>query len=309
MPVIGHAFAGWATAELAAAADDTPATRSRLLPALVIAAYLPDIAAEAGRAIGFETAQLWSHSLVAAAAASPVLAWLSRRLLGIGFRRAVFLAAVSVGLHDVIDIFQSADRLPFFPLSSYSMASGQWLPEGLLPEAAIFAPIALLTAAWRRHASPAGPSRVTRPGLLLLIAAAASAAGMNRFRAAREATADAALFAIASGEYRQALAMLESADRWPAPAKPGRIDYLRAEAYIGLKDRPIAEGFYLASLRKDPTYMFALADLVKLYVSGDDPLEVRRGRAEPYLAQLRRFDEPYARKIVALAESRLGRQR
>lgn len=302
MPVVGHAFMGWTTAELA---EGVGAFRPTVLstPALIAAAYLPDIASFVGLTLGVETSRAWSHSLVAAAIASPILGLALQRLLDTGVARGWALAAVSLGLHDTVDALHSADRMLFYPLSTLTLATHP-LPGGFLVETALFGGLGVLAASWRRRRGVPWPG--ARPAVVTLVAVAIVALGTSRLREAREADADAAFEAGARGDYGAALLRLDSATRWPAPAKPGRIDYLRAEAYNGLKDRESAERYYLASLRKDPGYVYALADIVKFYVLDDESVEVRRSRAHPFLERLRRHDDPYARKIVALAESRLG---
>ena len=54
-----------------------------------------------------------------------------------------------------------------------------------------------------------------------------------------------------------------------------------------LGDRDQAEAHYLRSLRADPGYFWALADLALLHARGPEPAEERRRRAVPLLARLR----------------------
>jgi len=86
--------------------------------------------------------------------------------------------------------------------------------------------------------------------------------------------------------YREALVLLDQAERWPSPAKPGRVDYLRASAFLALGDRLRAERYYLRSDEADPGYFWTVADLALFYASGAQPVDVRRQAAAPYIARL-----------------------
>jgi tetratricopeptide (TPR) repeat protein len=306
MPIVGHAFVGWATAELAVPIGQADGRESVAVPAILAAAYLPDLLGQAGVVLGFAPARLYCHSLVVGAVIIPIFALFLAPILG-GFKKSLWLIGLSVGLHDVLDILQSSDRLPLYPISTVPTRLPVHLPGGLLNETMIFGGAALAIATLRgRESLLARSAPIAR---LVFLSAfgllAVGAVGTSRLRNNREAQADAAMIAIEHGEYSKALGLLDAAAAWPAPSKPGRIDYLRGEAYDGLNDRASAESCYLLSLQKDPTYMWALADLVLFYVSGNESLDVRRAKALPYLRRLRAHDEPYAGRVVAAARARL----
>lgn len=306
VPVLGHAVVGWATAEIT---PPSPAeSRSLFLPAMLIASYFPDLVGQAAAGAGIERARLMSHSVVLGAAAAPLLGMATARILG-GFSRATFLIALSILLHDVLDALQATDRVPFYPLSDVGLQFPIVIPSGLLGELGLVGALAGLVVGVHRRWSRTRLQRNHRPlgvrGLVTLVVLSATAVVTHRLGMLREAQATAAFVAIEQGRYREALAGLDGADRWPAPAKPGRTDYLRGEAHRGLGDRVSAERWYLSSLRKDPSYMWALADLVSLYASGSEPLDQRRERVRPYFDRLRRYPEPYARKVLQMTADRL----
>jgi tetratricopeptide (TPR) repeat protein len=117
---------------------------------------------------------------------------------------------------------------------------------------------------------------------LLLLAVAAT----QYLRDVRERQLDLAWTMISRKQGASALDVLDQAERWPSTARPGRIDYARAEAYADMGQRAKAEQYYLRSYRADPSCFWTVADLAVFYASSDEPLEVRRRRAAPYLSRL-----------------------
>jgi tetratricopeptide (TPR) repeat protein len=108
--------------------------------------------------------------------------------------------------------------------------------------------------------------------------------------------------------YQVALEVLARAERWPSTTKPGRIDYVRAEAYAGMGDRRRAEMYYLRADRADPTYFWTVADLTIFYASSSDPIAERRRLVAPYLNRLRSEFEghPALPKVLSRVERKLA---
>ena len=87
--------------------------------------------------------------------------------------------------------------------------------------------------------------------------------------------------------YKNNLLKVTQAEKWPGIAKPGRIEYLKAEAYAGLGDYNKAESYYLRSYKSDPEYFWCVADMAIFYASSDKSVFERRHLALPYLSRLK----------------------
>jgi tetratricopeptide (TPR) repeat protein len=123
---------------------------------------------------------------------------------------------------------------------------------------------------------------ITTTAILLGIAAMT-----NHLRQTREAQLERARQSShVNHRYKETLLLLNEAERWPSTAKPGRIDYLRGWTYSQLGDRKQAEDYYLRSLRADPSYFWAVADLAYFYASAPERREVRQSKVKPYLNRL-----------------------
>ena len=109
----------------------------------------------------------------------------------------------------------------------------------------------------------------------------------HSLRDAREAQLEIGRTLVEGGTYQAGLEALARAEPWPSTTKPGRIDYLRAEAYAGMGDRQRAEDYYLRAYRADRTYFWAVADLALFYASSGKPAAERRRLTAPYASQLR----------------------
>jgi hypothetical protein len=111
--------------------------------------------------------------------------------------------------------------------------------------------------------------------------------------------------------YQAALEVLARAEPWPSTTKPGRIDYVRAEAYAGMGDRRRAETYYLRAYRADPTYFWTVADLALFYASSGGPVAERRRLVAPYLNRLRSefVGHPALPEILARVERKLAAMR
>ncbi len=322
MPVIGHAFVGLATGMLSMPGRDArnrswPASAALALwlPAGVVLAYLPDIAAEGLRAIGLRDARLLTHSVWFAIASSAVIA-LALARAGVSLGRVFGVSCVSVLGHDLLDLLQSTDRMPLWPLVKQPMHLG----AGLLPTSpawelvgfgAAFGAFVALRRRWH-HAAPGAGSTAPRPRAVWLargsIAAVVLAAlATHVLRDVRERDLERGRLLIEAGSYAQGLAVVEGARRWPSTAKPGRSEYLKAEAYAGLGDAPKAEFYYLRAYEADPTYFWVVADLAVFYASADRSDGERRRLAAVYVDRLRTdfAERPELPQILARIERKL----
>jgi hypothetical protein len=302
MPVIGHAFVGLATAAITRPAD--PTTRRAVLwaPAIVGAAYLPDVLWQIARIAGLNSWHPATHSLVMAVPLSLLFGGVLAHLAHTPFRLTSCVVFVSLGLHDVLDLLHATGRAPLWPLVRGPIDIG-WagLTLDVWSESFVYGvPAAVVTGTYfilrRRHGRQASYAcSAQRPALGLTLIAwcpigciLLAALGTQHLRDVREDELERAQECLIRRQYGEALYQAAQADRWPSVARPGRTDYLRAQAYEGMGNRILAEQFYLRSTDADPTYFWAVADLAHLYASSGEPLEARRRCAAPYISRLQR---------------------
>jgi membrane-bound metal-dependent hydrolase YbcI (DUF457 family) len=308
MPVLGHAFVGLAigvsTKPSARGPSELPGIRAASalwLPAVVALAYLPDIVAQLGLIAGWSDSRLLGHSIIFAAAVSPAIAAVLMRLAKVSFPRAFVTALVSLLVHDVLDLAQATDRAPWWPLSNRPIGADLGLiPTGLLGEAAVFGGLLVAFFALRHLAhrwagcqsavNPpiprAGPAWFIWLGHVFIVVVVLAAVVTHSLRDAREAQLETARDFVEQRAYQAGLEALARAEPWPSTTKPGRIDYVRAEAYAGMGDRQRAETYYLRAYQADRMYFWAVADLALFYASSDEPVAERRRLAAPYLSWL-----------------------
>ena len=317
MPVIGHACVGIATADAARTWRVTGSGGSRFsgfwVPIFVLVAYLPDLPGVLAPTPWASAARLLGHSLLFAALVSP-LAALALFGLGMSFRAALGWTLFSVLLHDALDFAQATDREPFWPLSRRAFGLGwEIVPRATWVEAAVFGGAAALVALGLRWArGPTGvEDRLPRRRLLeawsltLILVTAPYLTQVARND--RERDYERAEAALRGNEFALCLELLDEAERWPATKTPGRIDYLRGEAYAGLGQKSQAEEAYLRSYRAEPGYFWLVADLAAFYAGADRPLEERRRLVAPLLARLHAEfgEEPGLSEALERIERRL----
>ncbi len=325
MPVMGHAFAGLATAALVRPGRVSSAAPVFWAPALLLLAYLPDIAAQVVQVLGLGTWVPVCHSIVLAVPVALLVAVLLRRLLLVPWRACLPVAFAGIVLHDLLDVLVGHRRQLWWPIldrplsltateAELSMASEVLLFGGPL--------LALLAIRWLwgwcgdrsatelmqdRFDSARAWRQVWVAGGVTAIVLLAVAATQH-LRDLREWQLDLAWTMIGQRQSALALKLLDQAERWPSTARPGQIDYARAEAYADMGERVLAEQCYLRSYRADPSYFWAVADLAAFYASSEEPLDVRRRRAAPYLGRLTSefTNEPALPRYLAKLQRRLS---
>lgn len=269
MPVIGHAFVGMATALSVRPPQRAPRVAALWLPAMVVLAYLPDIANQVVRLAGGPDARDATHSIAFAFAAACATAVAFSQRAGLTRPRAFALAFFSILLHDALDLLQASFASPFWPISEWHVT----LPRSLIPwsvsrEAAGFAGLFAMFLVFRRlwSAPPRGESSPQvhagwrRAGRVFLASILLAAGSTHGLRGLRERDYQRAESLLLAADYLGALEAARAAERWPSVAKPGRTDYLQAQAREGLGDFATAETLYRRSMAADPTYFWSLAD-------------------------------------------------
>ena len=318
MPVIGHAFVGIATADVARTWRAKGGGPSRIsgfwVPTFVLLAYLPDLPGVLAPIHWAATGRVIGHSLLFAGVVTPVAA-VALVGLGLPFRAAFGWVLLSVLVHDTLDFAQATDRQPFWPFSDRTMGFGwELVPRATWEEVAVFGGAAALVALALRsaHGPAAALGQPSRRGRLqawgLTVALAAAAFLTQAARDARERDYGRAEQALRLNEFGRCLELLDEAEHWPATKTPGRIDYLRGEAYAGLGQRARAEEAYLRSYRAEPGYFWLVADLAAFYAAADRPIEERRRLVDPLVARLlgEFRDEPGLPEALARIEKRLA---
>jgi membrane-bound metal-dependent hydrolase YbcI (DUF457 family) len=316
MPVIGHAFVGIATADVARtwrAKGGRPSHLSGFwVPTFVLLAYLPDLPGVLSPIHWAATGRVLGHSLLFAGVVTPVAA-VALVGLGLPFRAALGWVLFSVLVHDALDFAQASDREPFWPFSDRTMGFGwELVPRATWEEVVVFGGAAALVALALRSAHrPAAVEGQPRRGRLqawgLTVALAAAAYLTQAARDVRERDYGRAEEALRLNEFGRCLELLDEAEHWPATKTPGRIDYLRGEAYAGLGQMARAEEAYLRSYRAEPGYFWLVADLAAFYAATDRPLEERRRLVDPLVARLvgEFRDEPGLPEALARIDRRL----
>jgi membrane-bound metal-dependent hydrolase YbcI (DUF457 family) len=313
MPVIGHAFVGLATAiqcEPQSGRDGRPlppAAVALWIPTVVVVSYLPDVIAQFGSMVGLSRAGLVGHSLLVGIVAGAVIGGAWARASGASLVRILSVTIGSILVHDLLDVLQATDRAPFWPWSTQIVGVGILLPRRSVSEGLLFLLLFTAFAAWRirsgrslgslellvRGDAPISTSspyaswlvwaaRGTIPAILL------AAIGTHSLRGVRERQARLAGQLLAQGRYADALLAADAADRWPWPARPGRIDLIRGEARESLGESAAAERLFLRAHEEDPTNFWAVADLAEFYAARDVPAVERRRLTQPYTDELRR---------------------
>lgn len=298
MPVIGHALVGLGTGLATVSARrrqrESQAAGSGhdyWLLLTIVLAYLPDISAQSLHAAGVADVSRLTHSIGFAAISAPIAGWLIARLGLARPRFATLVALASVLLHVLLDLLQGTDRAVLWPFSSRGINLGvAVLPSSLQGELVVAGTVvgAVVLAA-RARGIRVVPSRLGVLPVVCVGVVLALAVTTHVMRDRRELQLRYAKW-LAEGQhsYARALEVLDAAERWPSPAKPGRIDYLRAECLERLGERRRAEQHYLKSYAADPTYFWVVADLAIFYASGPSPEAARRLAAAPYVERLTR---------------------
>lgn len=323
IPVLGHMFVGLATGMVTRPPDPVqPKPASRVVIRelwdfiAVFLAFSPDIFAQALHFAGWNTAGLFFHSLLFAVM-FPTLIALAFRVSGFAHRRIFFVALISIIIHDALDLGQATDKVPFWPFSDHVIALRAFqIPSGMVYESCLFGGLFLLFLLVRRflqHPEVSGRMPETSPthlerrtstaNKILLASVVLMAIVTNVLRDTRERQLASSRALVEGGRYEEGLKLLEASEQWPSAAKPGRTDYLRGAAFLGVGDRVKAEEYFLKSFKADPTYLWVVIDLASFYAEAPLPLTLRVRLAAPYLELLRR--DFHDRKEASDASARI----
>jgi membrane-bound metal-dependent hydrolase YbcI (DUF457 family) len=301
MPVIGHAFVGMGTAMCMKPAPRASLAAPLWAPTVVTLAYLPDVVSHLSALVGFPDMRMVAHSATFAIVVSMLVAIGLARLGSISRFRAFAISALSILMHDGLDLLQATDRQAWWPFSSRQVGIDLMvIPGNPYEELLLFgAAFCVFSAAWitfrrRRRQARGTHARkrlqsvsATWIARTLTIAILLSASITHYLRGARQRQTDQVHALLQNDEFVSAIALIKEAERWPSGTKPGRFDYAVAEAYARRGDRQRSEDHYLRAYEADPSYFWVVADLAVFYASGDEPSDSRRVRTEPYLRKLK----------------------
>ena len=268
-------------------------------PFVVGLAYLPDILSQAVTLLGGGNVSYITHSVCFAIIISLAIGAGLARLRTTSFRGGTVICLFSILMHDGMDVMQSTNRQPWWPLSDRAVGFSE-NPIGPLREVVLFGlAFALFMGAWsvrnRRRIRQTPETNhemmfsttwhwINRllMGLILL-----AACGTHYLRSLRELAYEEVRREIHEGHYEAALAAADRAERWPSTAKPGRLDCARGEIFAALGDRPRADAAFERGLAADPHYFWGLADAAAFYAGSDEPASVRQAKVQPFLDQLK----------------------
>ncbi len=306
MPLIGHAVVGLITGIVTSppqtAKQKEGSWRSQLwLPALLVLAYVPDILGYILQAVGWQNAKLIGHSIFCALFYALPSAFLLQWLAGQRtFRSTYCLSWLTIVLHDVLDILQSTDRQPFWPLTQTVIGFDiNLIPSKPLHEAILFGGLLFCFFVWRsrmsqfvlfapfqkRERAPVAREWLTKILILLIISAALLT---HQLRGMSEKKMHEARRLLSQRKYEALLTSLDKIEnRWPPMAKPGRIDYMRGIALWESKDLTKAEYFLLRSYKADPMYFWCVADLALYYAVTVTEQDEKKNLMAPFLQQLK----------------------
>lgn len=304
MPVLGHAFMGLAIGiltkpERAAHPSSRPLVSELWFAITLVLAYLPDIVTQLTQFTGWRDARVVSHSVLFALIASALIAPPLSRMSSVSLRRCFGISLFSILLHDLLDLAQSTDRLPLWPIPAQPVGLNI-IPTDSLFEALLFASIFIIFLCWRHLVLKQTPDRdagpPTRRSNIRLIWIGRSTVAViiliaiftHYLRGIREHQLYEAHALLKQHDYPGILKKVELAEGWPSTAKPGRIDYLKALANEGLGNREQAEQYYLRSYRADPGYFWCVVDLAMFYASTPRPVSERRRLVAPFIDRMRR---------------------
>src|SRR5687767_360287 len=245
MPVIGHALAGLALAAISGRDDAPSGSMRRRTLSLVVLSYAPDLASLLMSGRGRATAVAVSHSWLVAIAASAVLTPVAARWLGMTRAAGFAWTLGAIALHDGMDILQSPGRMPLWPWP-WTPTIGPWIPSSLRGEVlaclTVLVIVVFVAARNGRVRLSVSPDWLTLVGVSTILLAAGV---VSDLRDRRERDVSRARALAESQRYAEALVACDTAERWPSPAAPGRVEYIRAMAWWGLGERRKAETAYL----------------------------------------------------------------
>ena len=326
MPVLGHAFVGLATAIVTRPARRSPIHAALWTPIIIGLAYLPDILSQVTLLSGLGSHPTGTHSIAVTVAVTLIVAWPVARLGGTSVFRGAAIVLFSLGVHLLLDLLQATDRQPLWPFSDRNVGLGlDAIPVNSLYEVVVFGGLfvvfLLILRRFRRsgipgtgsgatHEAPAtaGAVWIRRCGHVSVSMVLVMAAGTHYLTHVRRQQLVQAKYLINHGDYEAALEKLDDASRWPAPFRPGTIDFFRGRVWLQLGDRELAEATFQRVGQVAPRNIYAVEQLALLCASVEGSYEVRTKCMEPWLEVLRARFGDHARipRIREKLERRLG---
>jgi len=297
MPIIGHTLVGIVVAQQVGPRGSTRAhppgqwTHIFWLPAIVALSYLPDVLTHLGVWLGLPSAQAAGHSLIVACVLGVAIGASWSRLAATSPRRTIALTTSVLLLHDALDLLQDVERMPLWPLSMRQVGT-DWLmfTDRLSGEAVAFGLPFAAYQFWRMATrrpllgGTAATSAVRWSAGLFACGVLATTVGVSYLRDVRGAQLRDAEVHWRSGEFHEALALIDAAERWPSSA--GRGDLLRGQVYARMGQDEQAERAMLRAYRRSPDAFWPNAVLAEFYASRGS-VEARLERSAPYLEVLR----------------------
>lgn len=305
MPVIGHAVAGFMLASIIST-DNAKKQKndfwqsSLQLPFLLLLSYWPDIWGYIFQTAGWQNARLAGHSLLSAIFFALPASFLARVFFkNIPISHCYGLAFLTVSFHDILDLFQSTDRYPLWPLSQWNINSDfAFIPDDPANEALLFGALSVLFLLSSYFLRPRHTIRQSAKNIyqahistwisrILVALIICSALLTLHLRSAGEKEMQHAHHLLNQRRYGVLLKKLDAIEHgWPPVAKPGRIDYLRGVAFWKIGETEKGEFFLLRSYKADPGYFWCVGDLALFYAS----LNIEQGKKlklmSPFLQHL-----------------------
>ncbi len=323
MPVIGHAFVGIGTAMCTKTMLRPSLGATLWSPIVVVLAYLPDILNQVAMLGGGGDISIVTHSICFAIIGSLLLGFGLAKLGMVSVRGGVVICFLSLAIHDVLDLMQSTNRQPWWPISD-RLVGGAWRENPISPmtEAVWFGVAFAVFLAGRSilkkrrgrqtddmSKGSSTPNSVVWVNRTLIVLILFAASATHYLRNDREKAYTEVRQAIEQHQYTAALAAAERAERWPSTAKPGRLNYARGEIYTATGDRGRAEAAFAKAFMTDPCYFWGLADMAAFYASSGEPAAARRQRVEPFLKRLKQefADHEALPRNLARIERKLNR--
>lgn len=306
MPLLGHAFTGMATALIVASKSQQNAA-SQTFPkpfittSLVTLSYLPDIVSQCALFFNWYDGRQFGHSVLFALLAAPIAGFILSHQTFLTKKQCFLLALSTILLHDLLDILQSTDRLPFWPFYTTTIGNNiNIIPANPSKEGLLFGVLyglVLTRYLWRgrkkylgeaENRQPARTSLRKRGEKIFIMLIMLMALTTYHLRIQRIHTFQQAKEMFHQQHYSNSLALFNEADRWPRIAKPGRLDYFKGIIYLQQHRPALAEKYLLRSYSRNNGFFWCIGDLALFYAKSSKAISRRTTLAEPFIRKMHR---------------------